>query len=167
MAESSEYLTSLKDAVKAKNDWLNSDLLPKTLDNYRLLHTCVKNLYEVLVKKSLITPDPYKLEAKISDITCPEESPYIENERSLVIGARFSNYESMLDFVCTYIKFSAEFITIPRIKKLIDLTRRVGAGENTYYVIFSRSGFLETTKTAANAIKNIVLISLDEVVSKN
>lgn len=121
MAESSEYLTSLKDAVKAKNDWLNSDLLPKTLDNYRLLHTCVKNLYEVLVKKSLITPDPYKLEAKISDITCPEESPYIENERSLVIGARFSNYESMLDFVCTYIKFSAEFITIPRIKKLIDL----------------------------------------------
>ena len=88
MAESSEYLTSLKDAVKAKNDWLNSDLLPKTLDNYRLLHTCVKNLYEVLVKKSLITPDPYKLEAKISDITCPEESPYIENERSLVCGPR-------------------------------------------------------------------------------
>ena len=121
MAESSEFLTQFKEAVKAKNDYLNSVQLPKMLDHYRLLHTCVKNLYELLVKRSLITPDPYKLEIKISDIACPEESPYIEGERSVVIGSRFSNYESMLDFVCTYIKFSTEFITIPRVKKLLDL----------------------------------------------
>lgn len=121
MVESSEFLTQFKDAVSAKGTWFNSDQLPKLLENYRLLHTCVRNLYDVLVKKSLITPDPYKLETKISDISAPEESPFIESERAVVLGSRFSNYESMLDFVCTYVKFSCEYITIQRIKKLMDL----------------------------------------------
>lgn len=121
MEETLDFTTKLKEAIRTKAEWFNSQQLPKMLDHYRLLHTCVKNLYEALVKKSLITPDPYKLESKISDITCPEDSPFIESERSLVIGSRFSNYESMLDFVCTYIKFSTESITIQRIKKLIDL----------------------------------------------
>lgn len=121
MAENLDFTTQLKEAVKVKGEWFNSQQLPKMLEHYRLLHTCVKNLYETLVKKSLITPDPYKLESKISDISCPEDSPFIESERSLVIGSRFSNYESMLDFVCTYVKFSTESINIQRIKKLMDL----------------------------------------------
>lgn len=121
MEESVDFINQLKEQLRNKAEWFNSQQLPAMLNHYRLLHTCVKNLYEVLVKKSLITPDPYKLESKISDIVCPEDSPYIESERSLVIGARFSNYESMLDFVCTYLKFSTDSINIPRIKKLTDL----------------------------------------------
>lgn len=121
MSESLEFLSKLKNALKEKGDFLNSTELPKMLESYRLLHICVRNLYEILVKRSLITPDPYKLETKISDISVPDESPFLENERSLVIGSRLSDYESMLDFICTYIKFSTDGITIPRIKKLLEL----------------------------------------------
>lgn len=121
MSEDLEFFQKLKDAIKAKKDFFNSSELPKMLESYRLLHTCVRNLYDILVKRSLITPDPYKLESKISDIAIPDESPFIESERALIIGSRFSDYESMLDFICTYLKFSTDGITIPRIKKLVDL----------------------------------------------
>ncbi len=121
MADSLKFTEKLKDAIKAKSDWLNSESLPKMLDHYRLLHTCVRNIYETLVKRSLITPDPYKLEIKISEIACPDDSHFIESERSVVMGSRFSNYESMLDYVCTYVKFSTDYINIARIKKLLDL----------------------------------------------
>ena len=53
------------------------------------------------------------------------------------------------------------------LKKLIDLTKHAKSGENTYYVIFSKSGFAPSAKTAAGAIKNIIMISLDEVCAWN
>lgn len=121
MADSLKFTDKLKDALKAKSDWLNSESLPKMLEHYRLLHTCVKNIYETLIKRSLITPDPYKLEIKISEIASPDDSHFVESERSVVMGSRFSNYESMLDYVCTYVKFSTDYINISRIKKLLDL----------------------------------------------
>ena len=116
-----EFTEALKKSIAEKTDWLNATELPKMLESYRLLHTCVHNLYDMLVKRALITPDPYKLEKKISTIQAPADSPYIESERALVIGSRFSDYETMLDFICTYFKFSVENLDLPKIKKLIEL----------------------------------------------
>ena len=116
-----EFVEALKNSIAEKSAWLNSTELPKMLESYRLLHTCVHNLYDMLVKRALITPDPYKLEKKISTIQAPADSPYIESERALVIGSRFSDYETMLDFICTYFKFSVENLDLPKIKKLIEL----------------------------------------------
>lgn len=121
MGEETNFTQVLEKALSEKTEWYNSTVLPEMLDSYRLLHTCVKNLYDLLVKRSLITPDPYKLDKKISDITLPDDSPFIENERAMVMGARFSDYESMLDFLCTYFKFSVEHIDITQIKKLVEL----------------------------------------------
>ena len=90
MGENLEFTEKLKTAIKEKTDWFNQVQLSKMLENYHLLNTCVRNIYEALVKKALITPDPYKGERKISEISCPDESPYIESERSVIIGARFS-----------------------------------------------------------------------------
>ena len=115
------YLDSLKTAVKEKTDWFNFAELPKLLENYRLLHTCIKNIYSILLQRALITPDPYKLEKKISDITAPVDTPYSDADRGVVIGERFSEYESTIDYVCTYVKFSVEKLNIQKIKKLHDL----------------------------------------------
>lgn len=120
MGEILDFTEQLKTAIKEKTEWFNQVQLPKMLENYHLLNTCVRNIYEALVKKALITPDPYKGEHKISEISSPDEGPYIESERSVIIGTRFSEYESMLDFICTYVKFSVDYLNIPRIKKLND-----------------------------------------------
>ena len=113
----------LQQALSKKQEWYNSECLQQLLDQYRLMHTCVRNLYECFVKKSLIQPDPYRLDKKISDIVVPESSPFAESEISKVFGARFSDYETMLDFICTYFRFSTENFTIQKVKQLLDLNK--------------------------------------------
>lgn len=125
MENGTNFTETLLQALQDKTQWYDSEALPEILENFRLLHTCVKNIFDFLVKKAVITPDPYKLEKKISDIVPPESSQFIENERSVIMGQRFSDYESVLDFLCNYYKFSVQHLTIPNIKKLVDLANSI------------------------------------------
>lgn len=121
MEKENSFTENLLHALEEKTQWYDNTELPALLENYRLLYSCVKTLFDFLVKKTLITPDPYKMEKKISDIVPPDNSQFIENERSTVMGLRFSDYESTLDFLCNYYKFSVGNLTIQNIKKLFDL----------------------------------------------
>lgn len=120
MAESIEFSKKVIEAVEAKIDWYNSTIIPQISENYRLFHTCVKNLYDLMIKKSLIKPDPYKLDRKISGIKPLDNTQFIDGERITIIGMRFSEFETMLDWICTYYKFSIDSLKIPEIKKLLD-----------------------------------------------
>ncbi len=55
-------------------------------------------------------------------------------------------------------------IEISELKALIDLTKRVDREGATYYIIFSSEGFNENAQTVAATIKNIMLVTLDDVV---
>ena len=121
--EEDNFKEELQQALSKKQEWYNSECLQDLLSQYRLLHTCVKNLYESFVKKSLIVPDPYRLDKKISSIVVPESTPFSESDIANVFGARFSDYETMLDFICTYFRFSTENLTLPNVKKLIDFNK--------------------------------------------
>lgn len=125
MENGNDFTQKLFAALEEKTEWYDSDGLPEILENFRLLHTCVKNIFDFLEKKALITPDPYKLDKKISDIELPDSSQFIESERSVIIGQRFSDYESSLDFLCNYYKFSVAHITLPNVKKLVDLANAI------------------------------------------
>lgn len=108
-------------ALEEKTAWYNKTVLQKMQDDYRLHLTCVTNLISTLVKKSLINSDPYKHDKKISDIVAPQDTEFNENERAMILGTRMSDYESMLDFICNYFKFSVEHITLDKIRKMNDL----------------------------------------------
>ncbi|MBP5401805.1 MAG: hypothetical protein J6Y36_01465 [Treponema sp.] len=115
-----EFSNQVITLIDKKIEFYNKEILVKMLENYRLLHTCVKNLIDALVQKSIIKPDPYKLEKKISDVELIPNDPFLDSERALVIGTRISDYEAILDFVSTYYKFSIENLTFQKIKKFVD-----------------------------------------------
>lgn len=115
-----EFSKKLISAVDERTQYYNSVVLPQLLEKYRLIHTCVKNMIEVLIQKSIIKPDPYKLEKKISGVEIIPNEPYLDTERALVIGTRISDYEAILDFVCTYYKFSVENTGFNTIKKFVE-----------------------------------------------
>ncbi len=121
MENTGNFTATLIPLLDEKAKWYDTEGLPKLLESYRLLHTCVKTLFDFLVKKSLITPDPYKLDKKINDIKAPDSQQFVESERSTIIGQRFSDYESMLDFLCNYYKFSTSHLNLTNIKKLLEL----------------------------------------------
>ena len=121
--EVDNFVNELQTALNKKQEWYNSVRLQEMLMQYRLMYTCVKNLFENFVKKSLIVPDPYRLDKKISGIVVPETSEFAESEIAKVFGERFSNYETMLDFICTYFRFSIENFTIQKVKQFLDLNK--------------------------------------------
>lgn len=108
-------------ALDERKAWYDTNVLPKMQENYRLHHSCVSNLIGVFEKKSLVNPDPYKHDKKISEIVAPEDTDFSESERAIVLGTRISDYESMLDFICNYFKFSVDHITLDQIRRLGEL----------------------------------------------
>ncbi len=106
-------------AVDEKIAWFNSSLLPKVQEAYRNHLIFVRNLFDILQRRSLITPDPYKHDKKISDISGIEDTDFNENERSQKLGLRLSDYESMVDYICTYLKFVVDQLSASKIKKLL------------------------------------------------
>ncbi|MBQ7752803.1 MAG: hypothetical protein IJR80_03995, partial [Treponema sp.] len=120
MEESGNFEQELQEALVQKAEWFNNVQLPQTLGDYRMLHTIVKNLFELLAKKSLIIPDPYRLDKRISEIILPESKPFPEGDIAKELGLRFSDYELMLDFICTNFRFSLDNLTLPKIKKLTE-----------------------------------------------
>lgn len=115
-----EFSKQYIEAIDQKTIYYNSEVFPKLLEEYRLLHTCVKTLIDSLIQKSIIKPDPYKLEKKISDIELITNEQFIDSEKSLVIGTRVSDYEAMLDFISTYYKFSIDNMGFAKIKKFVE-----------------------------------------------
>ncbi|MBQ0003194.1 MAG: hypothetical protein KBT21_06620 [Treponema sp.] len=115
-----EFTAKFLEAIDQRTNYYNSTVFPQLLEQYRLLHTCVKNIIEAMIQKSIIKPDPYKLEKKISDIEPIINEQFIDSEKSLVIGTRVSDYEAMLDFISTYYKFSLDNMNFAKIKTFVE-----------------------------------------------
>ena len=121
MEENQTFESKLQKMLIEKQQWFNSERLVDLLEEYRLLHTCVKTIYDYLIKKSLLIEDPYRMDQRISDIEVPDTTPFTESEIQTVLSERFSKYETMLDFVCTYYRFTVDGLPLHKIKKMIDL----------------------------------------------
>ena len=67
-AENEDYNAKIVKAVEDKVSWFNSSVLPKVQEGYRNHLIFVKNLTSALQRRSLITPDPYKNDKKITDV---------------------------------------------------------------------------------------------------
>ena len=121
--EENDFAIQLQQLVSQKVEWYNSEALQDLLVKYRLLHTCIKNLYDVLVKRSIIESDPYRLDKRISEIKLPPAEVFSEADLATIFGERFSDYETMLDYICTYMRFSVEELNMTTVKKLIDFNK--------------------------------------------
>ena len=110
-------------ATEEREKWYDETELPKIQEAYRLHLSCFKNIFDNLVQRSLIIPDPYQNENKITQITLPETKEFPENEKSIVMGVRLCSYETMIDFVCNFMKFSVSSLTMRTIKTLLELNQ--------------------------------------------
>ncbi|MBE6344512.1 MAG: hypothetical protein E7063_02310 [Spirochaetaceae bacterium] len=116
-----EFETKLFKALEEQSSWLDSNVLSAILEEYRTIHSCITNLISVLTQKGLITPDPYRLDKKITDVQVPDEFDFPEKDRNIIIGVRLSDYERVIDFLCNFFKFSTKNLSLERIKKLVGL----------------------------------------------
>lgn len=121
MADNETFNQKIIAAADDREEWFNTTELPKIQEDYRIHLSCVRNIFDNLVKRSLIVPDPYKNDSKITEITLPETDVFEDNKRATVLGIRLSNYETMVDFVCNYMKFSVSSLSNEKIRRLLEL----------------------------------------------
>lgn len=146
-------------ALAKKLEWYNNVDLVELLDKYRLIYTCTKNINELLIKKGIIQADPYKLDHRISEIKALDTTPFQDQEASSVLGARLSEYEMMLDFICTYLRFSIENLSSSKLKTLMDINRTFDWNNLTPNNTHSNTRFLAQFINQAKVNAPAVIIS--------
>ncbi len=119
MDNSTDFNTQLFAALDERQEAYDSVEMSRILEHYREFHSVLGNLISVLIRKAVIKSDPYKHEKKISGISIIPDTPFTEQDKPMVIGTRLSDFESILDFICNYYKFSLTALTTDKIKQLV------------------------------------------------
>lgn len=91
-----------------------------------------------------------------------DEEKHTSEGFDLVALGKNGEKDAIIFARCYYTDSPVEISTL---KELIDLTKHMKqkGDQDIFYLIFSSSGFNENTQTVASTIRNIMLISLDDV----
>ncbi|GHU50952.1 hypothetical protein FACS1894200_10760 [Spirochaetia bacterium] len=125
MEDLNEYQTTLSQAIDARREWLDKTELPKLKEELRGFQMAYGSLYQMYLKKGLINEDPYKAEAKILEIQIPATANFPENERLEKMSIRLAEYDNQLDFLVNFYQFSADYLSLERIKKILGLIKYI------------------------------------------
>ena len=125
MAENTEYINTISQALNARADWFERSELPKLKEALRSYQTGFASLYNLYLKKKLIHEDPYKQEVKIGELQVPETGPFNEAKKLDQISLRLSNYDTQMDFLVNFYQFSPDFLTLDRLKRIASLVKYI------------------------------------------
>lgn len=123
MDDTIAFQNALAESLEKRRDWLDRSEMPRLKEEFRLLQSAFTGLHNILMKKGILHEDPYKNDAKMGDVQVPPEGPFSESEKIDQMSIRLSNYESQLDFLLNFYQFSADFLSMERIKKIVALAK--------------------------------------------
>ncbi len=123
MSDDLDFKNTLAEALEQRKHWLDSVLMPKLKDEFRLFQSAYSGLYKLLVKKAIIHEDLYRNDMKMGDIHIPPEGPFPESEKIDHMSIRLSQYDSQLDFLISFYAFSVDSFTIDHIKTIAGLVK--------------------------------------------
>ena len=125
MADNTEYIKNLSDALTARSEWLEKSELPKLKDALRAFQMGFASLYNLYLKKGLVSEDPYKQEVKIGELQVPETGAFIETKKFDQLSIRLSNYDTQMDFLVNFYQFDTNFLTLDRLKRIVSLIKYI------------------------------------------
>ena len=125
MAETTEFLTKLTEALNLRKDWLEKEEIPKLKDDVRTFHNAFTSIYSLMLRRKLVLEDPYKQETKVTELKVPEASTFNENERVEILTLRLSEFDNQLDFLSNFYSFSLEYLPLDKIRLIHGLVRYI------------------------------------------
>jgi hypothetical protein len=115
----------LSQAVAARRTAIDRQEIPKLKELFRVFHSNMQGLHGILIRKSLVQQDPYKDEQKIVSLKNPPDDPYMESERDVVLGVRLDAYDTLLEYVDSYVEIRSDTIDFKQMKGLADVVRYI------------------------------------------
>jgi len=119
------YMETLEKGLFAKQDQLEKTDMAKLKDELRTFHASFASLYNIYLKKKLIDEDPYKQEAKITEIEVPDSSNFIEAKRIEALTLRLANYDNQLDYLVNFYQLGVDYLNLDRIKRIVGLIKYI------------------------------------------
>ena len=123
MEAEADFQTVLTEALFNKREHLDRHALPVLKDQFRVFQTGFQGIYKILLRKSMVQEDPYRLDKKLSEVTIPSKDPFGESSRFEQLSLRLSDYDAQLEFINSYYNFTVEFLNMERIKLLAELLK--------------------------------------------
>jgi hypothetical protein len=157
------YMPKNMNAVYQEDETAIENLLETMLtDSNDYLKTVFINLCKEYLMNSGNDTLPFQIE-EIGNWWMNDE----ENQVSVgfdIVGLGKSGDRDVTVYAMCY--YDDKPIEIHELKALIELTKQLEQEGDVYYIIFSKAGLHENAQTVAVTIKNIMLISLDEILPK-
>ncbi|HCC37766.1 MAG TPA: hypothetical protein DEQ14_09170 [Treponema sp.] len=125
MSDEKDYSASLSEALRLRKEWLENSELAKLKEELRVYQSAFTSLYNIFLKKKLISEDPYKQEVKIGELEVPETGSFVDAKRGEELSVRLSNFDNQLDFLVNFYQFSIDFLNLERIKRILGLVRYI------------------------------------------
>ncbi|MCL2185487.1 MAG: hypothetical protein FWB86_06510 [Treponema sp.] len=127
MADSNltNYIDTLQQCLDAKRETLDKSDLGQLKEELRAFHISYASLYNLFLKKKLIDEDPYKQEAKITEIEVPDATIFQEAKRIEQLTIRLANYDNQLDYLVNFYQLGIDFLNLDRIKRIMGLVRYI------------------------------------------
>jgi predicted transcriptional regulator len=157
------YMPKNMNAVYQEDETAIENLLETMLtDSNDYLKTVFINLCKEYLMNSGNDTLPFQIE-EIGNWWMNDEENQVSVGFDIVGLGKSGNRDVTVYAMCYY---DDKPIEIHELKALIELTKQLEQEGDVYYIIFSKAGFHENAQTVAVTIKNIMLISLDEILPK-
>jgi hypothetical protein len=125
MSRSDEYEEQLAHVLEQQRNHLETNRIPKMKELFRIYHTSLQSITGILIRKGLLQEDPYKGEHRISEITVPDNTNFLDSEKDEQMTIRLSQFDSQLDFLNNFQEFTLDSLNLRQIKTLSELTKYI------------------------------------------
>ena len=140
------YVDELTKALMDRKDWFENTQLLNLKEALRNFQASYNSTYTILLKKKLINEDPYKQEAKISELEVPEAGAVNEAKKLEQISIRLSNFDNQLDFLANFYQLHMDYLNLEQIKRIVGLLRFID------WVNLSPDAQMPNTRLAAEMV---------------
>lgn len=154
MADLTQYMQELEEALLAKHSELEKKVIPGLKENLRSFFSAFSSVHKLLMDKGLLQSDPYKYEQK-ADLNPPSSDPFTETEANREISFRMTSYSGTLDFLNNFFHISADTLELSAIKKILTLVDYVK------WTDFSANSSLIMTRSIASMLDKVRVLNDD------
>jgi hypothetical protein len=125
MEETGSWTQQMQAAVDALRAELETGELPRLRKAVAVFKTTYDNLYQLLVRKSLIKEDLYGYDNGPKKLEAPADEPILESQRMEQAGMRLAAYGAQINLLATSMQPTLEWLTLSRVPALANLAQYV------------------------------------------
>lgn len=125
MDDKADFLVNLEVSIEKRKEEIELNELPKLKEYLGIFQTYYENIYNILIRKSLIQEDPYKYDEKISEVSIPSSDAFLESEKQEQLSQRLASFHTQLEFLNNYYQFSLDFLNLKRLKNITGLIKYI------------------------------------------